>query len=284
MRAAERLAQLDCSTLELEVVESALIVTVQQPDTLNALAPAVIADLRSVFELLRNSLGRLEEGSVETSFDWSIRGVVLTGGGERAFVAGADIGALTVMDEAAVRGYAGEVHELFEWLETLPVPVIAAVNGYALGGGSELALACDMIYASERAKFGQPEVALGIIPGFGGCIRLQRAISPGAAREMIYTGRHVSAVEAQTLGLVQRVLPTIPDLREAALETIRTLSQQSPAAVQSAKLTLNAVRGIDVSDGIAIELGAFASRFGSPDMREGTEAFLQKRPARFPGA
>lgn len=280
MTAAHEIEGLILPTLVLQLDESTLTVTINQPDSLNALSPAVITDLRRVFAPLHERLGGTEHSE---GADWSIRSVILTGSGDRAFVAGADIRALSDMSADEVRSYASEVHELFGWVETLPVPVIAVVNGYALGGGLELALACDMIYCTEKSKFGFPEVGLGIIPGFGGCVRLPRVVGPAIANELIFTGRHVSAAEAQRIGIASRVTENAEDVRSAALETLAQAEKNSPAAVAEAKRTLSAVRSLGIEDGVAVELDAFAGRFGSPDMIEGTSAFTEKRAPRFQG-
>ncbi|MFC6236014.1 enoyl-CoA hydratase/isomerase family protein, partial [Leucobacter soli] len=204
MALAERIAALACETLDLEVSEEILTVTISRPEVLNALSPVVIAELRRVFGPLRSELGRADETGRP---DWSIRGVILTGAGEKSFVAGADISVMRGMSPAEADAYTAEAQELTSWLETLPVPVVAAVNGFALGGGCEIAMSCDYIFAAETASFGQPEVGLGLIPGFGGCVRLQQLVGVAAARELIFTGRRIDAAEALRLGLVLRVLP-----------------------------------------------------------------------------
>lgn len=282
MSAADRVLALQLGTLELHLSEEILTVVIHRPEVLNALSPQVISEFREVFGALRESLGLpLVEGGEE--LDWSIRGVILTGSGGKAFIAGADISALNAMTPEQSRANTAETHELFVWIETLPVPVVAAVNGFALGGGCEIAMACDVIYASENAKFGQPEVALGIIPGFGGCVRLQQYVGVALARELIYTGRHIDALEALRIGLVSRVLPDTGALSEAARDMLHTVAQQSPAAVALAKRTIRAAQALPTDQGLAIELDAFASCFGTPDMLEGTTAFLEKRKAQFPG-
>lgn len=292
MTVAQRLLSLTFETLALDLDGSILTVTVNRPAVMNALSPAVINDLRGVFGALRDSLGQAESGltddddtSSETneSPDWSVRGVILTGAGEKAFVAGADISSMRDMTPEQSREYAVRTQELTSWIETAPVPVIAAVNGFALGGGCELAMACDYIFASENASFGQPEVALGLIPGFGGTVRLSHYVGIAAAREMILTGRRIDAAEAHRLGLVLRVLPRIEELHAAANESLQLVIKQSPAAVASAKLTTRNVRSLATDEGLAREADAFAERFGTPDMLEGTSAFLEKRRAAFIG-
>lgn len=280
MTVAQRLAAMELETLELRVQDSLLTVTVNRPAVLNALSPAVIAELREVFGLLHETLGTTR---ADDTVDWSVRGVVLTGSGEKAFVAGADISMMREMSPEQSREYAGETQELTNWIETLKVPVIAAVNGFALGGGCELAMACDYLFASANASFGQPEVALGLIPGFGGTVRLTQYVGVAAARELIMTGRRIGADEALRLGLVSRVLPDIDALHAAARESLQLISAQSPAAVARAKLTIRAARPLSTDDGLTIELDAFSGRFGTPDMLEGTGAFLEKRKANFVG-
>lgn len=286
MTVAQRLLSLTFETLALTLDGSILTVAVNRPAVMNALSPAVINDLRGVFSALRDSLGQFESGSTGDSDgtpDWSVRGVVLTGAGEKAFVAGADISSMRDMTPEQSREYAVRTQELTSWIETAPIPVIAAVNGFALGGGCELAMACDYIFASENASFGQPEVALGLIPGFGGTVRLSHYVGIAAARELILTGRRIDAAEALRLGLVLRVLPNIEELHAAARESLQLVIKQSPAAVASAKLTTRNVRSLATDEGLAREADAFAQRFGTPDMLEGTSAFLEKRRAAFIG-
>lgn len=280
MTVSERVAALDCETLRLEVADAILTVAIDRPEVLNALSPRVIAELREVFGLLREGLGDEGPGGAP---DWSVRGVILTGSGPKSFVAGADISVMRTQTREEADAYAGEAQELTSWIETLQVPVIAAVNGFALGGGCELAMACDYIYASENASFGQPEVALGLIPGFGGCVRLQQYVGIAAARELIFTGRRIDAAEAERLGLVLRVLPDAEALLAAAAESLRAVAKQSPAAVAAAKRTVRAAQALPTDDGLRIELAAFAGRFGTADMLEGTAAFVEKRKPEFTG-
>lgn len=285
MTVAQRLEALELETLELGVEASILTVTVNRPAVLNALSPEVIQELRQVFALLRETLGKTNTDTSDTGStpDWSIRGVMLTGAGERAFVAGADISAMRDMTPDESRAYATRTQELTSWIETLQVPVVAAVNGFALGGGCELAMACDYIFASANASFGQPEVALGLIPGFGGTVRLAQYVGSAAAREMLLTGRRIQAEEAERLGLALRVLPDVASLHAAVRENLALAAAQSPAAVASTKLVTRQVRPLPTDEGLALEADAFAARFGSPDMLEGTSAFLEKRKADFPG-
>lgn len=283
MTVERKLSGLSLETLALEVDGPVLTITVNRPAVLNALSPEVIGELREVFGALRDSLGQPVAGSDSELPDWSIRGVILTGAGPKAFVAGADISVMRDMTPAQSREYAEGTQQLTSWIETLPVPVIAAVNGFALGGGCELAMACDYIFASENASFGQPEVALGLIPGFGGTVRLSQYVGIAAARELILTGRRIDAAEALKLGLVLRVLPSIEELLAAAKESLQLAVAHSPAAVASAKLTTRNARPLATDEGLALEADAFASRFGTPDMLEGTAAFVEKRRATFVG-
>lgn len=285
MTVAQRLEALELETLELGIEASILTVTVNRPAVLNALSPEVIDELREVFALLRESLGKANSDGSETAStpDWSIRGVMLTGAGERAFVAGADISAMRDMTPEESHAYATRTQELTSWIETLQVPVVAAVNGFALGGGCELAMSCDYIFASANASFGQPEVALGLIPGFGGTVRLAQYVGSAAAREMLLTGRRINAEEAERLGLALRVLPDVASLHAAVRENLALAAAQSPAAVASTKLVTRQVRPLPTDEGLALEAEAFAARFASPDMLEGTSAFLEKRKADFPG-
>jgi len=281
MNAAERIAHLNCDTLRLDLSEGLLLVTLSRPKALNALSPQMIQELRVVFGALRTSLGSSEAGEDP---DWSVRGVILTGDGPKSFVAGADISVMHTQTREEAAAYTSDAQELTMWIETLAVPVIAAVNGFALGGGCEIAMACDYIFASENASFGQPEVGLGLIPGFGGCVRLQQAIGIAAARELILTGRRFDAHEAQRLGLVLRVLPDTGALLEAARESLTLAARQSPTAVAAAKATIREAQALPTDSGLSIERDAFVARFGTPDMLEGTSAFLEKRQPQFRGA
>lgn len=278
--AAEGLTALDCETLRLDVTDGLLTIAVHRPKALNALSPQVISELREVFGTLRSALGGAGERDRP---DWSVRGVILTGEGPKSFVAGADISVMRGQSAEEASAYARDAQELTSWIETLAIPVVAAVNGYALGGGCELAMACDYILASENASFGQPEVGLGLIPGFGGCVRLQQYIGIAAAREMIFTGRRIDAREAFDLGLVARVLPDTGALMEAARDSLRLVSRQSPTAVAAAKRTVRATQSLPTDEGLVIEREAFAERFGTPDMLEGTAAFVEKRRPDFTG-
>ncbi|MCH6468809.1 enoyl-CoA hydratase/isomerase family protein [Sinomonas terrae] len=276
-------------TLAIETSGGVATVTVNRPDALNALSGKVVEELARVCEVL-NRLGGTGTSPASTGVHgtaddgaWPVRGVILTGAGGKAFVAGADIREMTGMDADQAEFYARSMHAVTLALETVPVPVIACVDGFALGGGCELALAADFIYASERAQFGQPEVNLGLVPGFGGSVRLQQRIGLGMARELIYTGRRIDAHEAHRLGLVNRVLPAREELLAAAAETIREIATKSPTAVALSKRSINQATGRTTTEGLDIEARTFRAAFGTEDMKEGTTAFIEKRAAVFPG-
>ncbi|MDO4241087.1 MAG: enoyl-CoA hydratase-related protein [Microbacteriaceae bacterium] len=277
MTVAAKIAELSLETVQLEVRENVLTITIAQEKTLNALSKQVITDLRAAVQVLRDGLGKPPENGT----DWSVRGVILTGAGEKSFVAGANIAEMSAMDSAQAAAYTKDAQELTRWLEELPVPVIAAVNGYALGGGCEIAMACDYIYASENALFGQPEVALGLIPGFGGTVRLQRYVGAALAREIILTDKRLSAAAAQRAGLVNEIFASREELLAAAHKSLQQAAKQSAAAIAISKQTIAETERLTVQDGLAHECAAFTARFGKTDMVEGTAAFVAKRPANF---
>ena len=242
------------------------IVTINREKALNALNAATLEALLEAVQ----GLSRRGE----------LRCVVLTGAGDKAFVAGADIAAMVNMGVEEGHAFAGLGDRAFAALEALNVPVIAAVNGFALGGGCELALACDFIVASNKAKFGQPEVKLGIIPGFGGTQRLPRRIGLGLARELIYTGRMLGAEEALQVGLVNRVVPR-EELMDTARELAAEIAKMGPLAVAGAKRVMQVGASVSLTEAIELEAQAFAELFASEDQKEGMGAFLEKRPADF---
>jgi len=241
---------------------------VSRPEKLNALNAETVAELDRAFR----SLVR----------DDDVRGIVVTGAGEKAFVAGADIAELARMDPLSGIQVSRRGQETFRFVERLPKPVVAAVNGYALGGGLELALACHIRIAAEGARFGLPEVKLGIIPGYGGTVRLPRLVGRGRALELILTGEMIDAAEAYRIGLVNRVVPRA-EVRSAAEELVRRILANGPVAVG---LALEAVdHGYDtaVEDALSFEAHLFGLLAATADMREGMQAFLEKRPPQFQG-
>ncbi|KYF77762.1 crotonase [Sorangium cellulosum] len=245
-------------------------VTIQRPDKLNALNPAVLGDLTAAFQEL---LAPAEGGEV--------RAAVLTGAG-KAFVAGADIAEMASMNSIAAKRFADAGHRLADLIETAPFPVIAAVNGFALGGGCELALACDFIYAAEGARLGQPEVNLGVIPGFGGTQRLLRRVGVGRARELVYSGDMITAEQALAIGLVNAVFPAA-ELLARARETALKIASRGPLAVAAAKRVLLRGESLDLAAANELEAQAFAALFGSEDQKIGMKAFLSKSQAAFTG-
>ncbi|MDR6620181.1 enoyl-CoA hydratase-related protein [Sinomonas atrocyanea] len=263
------------ATLELELTEGILTLTVNRPKALNALSQQVIADLWKAFTAI--------EDSCTHDAGWPVRGVIVTGAGGKAFVAGADIREMASMDPDDAAEYARSAQGVTLLIEKVPVPVIAAVDGFALGGGCELALACDFIYASEAAQFGQPEVNLGLVPGFGGSVRLPQRVGLGPARELIYTGRRIDAAEALRLGLVNRVLPSREELLAAARDTLGEIAPKAPLAVGLAKQSITRAYGRHTGQGLEIEAELFREAFTTEDMHEGTGAFLEKRTAAFGG-
>jgi enoyl-CoA hydratase len=244
------------------------IVTIRRPEKLNALDPATVASLLDAFR--------------ELSTLSPPRAVVFTGEG-KAFIAGADIAAMANMSPVEARRFATHGHALGAAIENAPFPVIAAVNGFALGGGCELALACDFIYASDKAKLGQPEVKLGVIPGFGGTQRLARRVGIAMARELTYTGDMIGADAALRIGLVNAVFAP-EELMPKAVECAKKIAQNGPLAVEAAKRVLLRGEEADLAAANELELQAFAALFTSADQREGMQAFVEKRAAAFKGA
>jgi enoyl-CoA hydratase len=256
------------TTLLTDLVDGVLTITVNRPDKLNALNDQVIADLGHAV--------------LEAATDDRVRGVILTGAGGKAFVAGADIGELASQSPmtAKERSLAGQV--VFRRFEALRKPVIAAVNGFCLGGGCELAMACHLRIASESARFGQPEVKLGIGPGYGGTVRLPRLIGRGRATELLLTGAMIDAQEAWRLGLVNRVVPADRLLTET--ETLmRAIMSQGPQAVACVLEAVDAGLEMSRDEALLLEANHFGLLSSTPDMREGMQAFLEKRPAKFVG-
>ena len=245
------------------------IITIDRPKVLNALDSSVLQELTDAV----NELELSDE----------IRAVVLTGAGEKAFVAGADISEMRELGPREARELAERGGHLGELIENSSKPYIAAVNGFALGGGCELALACDFIYASSRAKFGQPEVKLGVIPGFGGTQRLARRIGLAKAKELIYTGDIIRADEALRIGLCDFVTDTLEGLMEKVAETAGKIAGNGPLAITEAKRVMHMGQSMSLEASIAMEQHAFGGLFASDDQAEGMSAFLEKREPEFQG-
>jgi enoyl-CoA hydratase len=221
-------------------------------------------------------LKELVETFTTVAADSSIRAVVLTGAGDRSFVVGADIKEMAELGPDGGKAFGELGHATPNLIATMPQPVIAAVNGFAFGGGCELAIACDFRIASENAQFAQPEVSLGIPPGWGASQRLPRLIGPGLAADLILTGRRIKADEAFRIGLVNQILP-LAELVPTALELAGQISRNSPMAVQSAKRLMRLAFDAPIEQGLAAEIDAFGSSFGTADQREGMAAFVGKR-------
>ncbi len=257
------------STLLFDVHDSIATVTVNRPEKLNALNAAVIAELGDV-------AGRIEK-------DPAIRGMILTGAGPKAFVAGADIGEIAAQGPVEGKARALEGQRAFRSLERCGKPVIAAVNGFALGGGCELAMACHLRVASEQARFGQPEVKLGIGPGYGGTVRLPRLVGKGRALELLLTGQMIDAQEAYRIGLVNRVVPADRLMSESE-QILRSILENGPLAVRACLEAVDTGLDVGVDEALLLEATLFGLLSGTADMREGTAAFVAKRKPAFKGA
>jgi enoyl-CoA hydratase len=250
----------------LEIKNKIAVITINRPDKLNALNGKTIDELNDVVNVIKNNP--------------DVFVVIITGSGEKAFVAGADISELNKLDVLSAKEFSEKGNRVFRAIETLDKPVIAAVNGFALGGGCELALACHIRIASENAKFGQPEVNLGIIPGYGGTQRLARVINSPRALEMILTGDMVSAEEAHKIGLVNKVYPQ-NELINKSFELAQKISSKGQQAIRFALKAVKATDNMSLSEGIAYEASLFALVCGTEDFKEGTSAFLDKRKPEF---
>ena len=255
-------------SVDVAIEEGVAVVTMNRPQALNAFNTEQLDLLGAAFHAL--------------SQDRSVRVVILTGEGDRAFAAGADIKEMVDLTPAEGLAFGRKGQALTSAVERLPQPVIAAVNGYAFGGGCELAIACDIRLAAENARFAQPEVSLGIPPGWGGTQRLPRLIGPGLAAEMIYTGRQVHAEEAHRIGLVNAVHP-LDRLMPAAREMAADIARNSPAAVRAAKNLIGHTFTGDQAAGLAAEVASFGAAFAAPDRSEGMRAFVEKRRPVFRG-
>lgn len=253
-------------TIQYQVKNRIGYVTINRPDKLNALNAKAKAELKELFTDLKS------DGDVDV--------VILTGAGEKAFVAGTDIKELTALDEQSGRNFSQAGQAVFNAIESLGKPVIAAVNGYALGGGCELALACSIRIAAENAKFGQPEVSLGIIPGYGGTQRLARLVGKGKAMELILTGDQIDAQEGLRIGLINKVVP-LQQLKAEAEALAQKILSKGQVAVRLSLKAVNMTHETTLSDGQALEASLFGVCCGSEDFKEGTKAFLEKRKPEF---
>lgn len=237
------------------------IITINRPKALNALNSTVLDELDAALDAVD-----LDE----------VRALILTGAGEKSFVAGADIGEMSTLTKAEGEAFGKKGNDVFRKLEVFPIPVIAAVNGFALGGGCEISMSCDIRICSENAVFGQPEVGLGITPGFGGTQRLARIVGPGMAKQMIYTARNIKAPEALRIGLVNAVYPQ-EELMPAAKKMAAGIAKNAPIAVRNCKKAINDGLQVDMDEAIVIEEKLFGDCFESYDQKEGMAAFLEKR-------
>lgn len=250
----------------LEKKDAVAIISINRPKALNALNMPTL-------EEMTHCLGEL-------GGDEQIAVIILTGAGDKSFVAGADISHMQNLDPIKARNFGMRGHALARTLEEMPQPVIAAVNGFALGGGCELAIACDMRFASVNAKFGQPEVNLGVIPGFGGTQRLPRLIGKGLANELLFSGNIIDAEEALRIGLVNKVFPQ-EELLQYCLELAKTIASRGPLAVRLCKEAVNNGMEMDLSRACQYEVDLFSLCFASKEQKEGMSAFMEKRAAKF---
>jgi len=260
---------MEYNNIVVQVKEGIAKITFNRPEVLNALNSDLLKEFSHALD--------------EITADEDVRGLILTGAGEKSFIAGADIREFPTFNALKAKSFSEMGHSLMNKLQELPIPVIAAVNGFALGGGCEIAMACDFIYASENAMFGLPEITLGIIPGFGGTQRLSRLIGMSMAKEMIFTGKMISADVAKGIGMVNKVCP-LEKLMDEVITTTKTIASKGKVSVRAAKQAINNGVNIDLSTGCRIEIDAFALCFTSLDAKEGALAFLEKRKADFKGS
>ncbi|MDE7003762.1 MAG: enoyl-CoA hydratase/isomerase family protein [Oscillospiraceae bacterium] len=248
------------SFVNFEQQGAVAVLTIDRPKALNALNPEVLADLKAAFEGIDQN---------------AVRCVVLTGAGDKSFVAGADIGSMSTMTKAEGEAFGKLGNDIFLMIESFPLPVIAAVNGFALGGGCELAMSCDIRICSDNAMFGQPEVGLGITPGFGGTQRLARLVGMGMAKQLLYTARNIDANEALRIGLVNAVLPQA-ELLDAALKMAGQIAKNAPIAVRACKKAVNEGMQVSIDKAVEIEEKLFGGCFETHDQVEGMACFLSR--------
>ena len=255
-------------TILYEVQGPLATVTINRPKVLNALNPQVVSELDQAWDMI--------------AADDQVKVAILTGAGDKAFVAGADIAAMSQMTALQGRAFSRKGQEMLFKMEKLAKPIIAAVNGFALGGGTEIAMACDFIYASEKAKFGQPEINLGILPGFGGTQRLPRLVGKGWAKEMCLTGDIIPVQLAKEIGLVNRVFAP-EELMPATIKTATGIANKGRVALRAIKELINMGYDLPLERAVPMEAECFATCFASPDQKEGMGAFLEKRKPNFTG-
>jgi enoyl-CoA hydratase len=256
------------NVLQTEITAGVAVVTLNRPDKLNALNAELLEALEATFRMLQANE--------------DVRAVVITGSGPKAFAAGADIAELSSQGAHSGKIFAERGQRVFSLIERLGIPVVAAVNGFALGGGCELAMACHMRFASDNARFGQPEINLGIIPGYGGTQRLPRLVGMAKATELILSGEMIDATEAHRLGLVNRVYPQV-ELLEATMQFATALAGKAPLALRACLEATQIAGDTSLLEGLHAEASVFGRTCGTSDFAEGTRAFLEKRPASFTG-
>jgi len=259
---------MEYTTIILEKEDNIGIIKFNRPKQLNAINNEMINELNNALD--------------DVLSDNKIKVLILTGQGGRAFVAGADISYLANLSVLEARRFVRDGQELFFKIESLPIPVIACVNGFALGGGMEIAMACDFIYCSENAKFGQPEVNLGIMPGFGGTQRLSRLVGKAIAKELCMTGRIINAQEAKEIGIVNKVFPA-DKLWEETIKVAKEIADKGKVSLRAIKRSIDRGFDLDLRSGCYMEADNFALCFASPDAKEGISAFLEKRAPKFKG-
>jgi len=259
---------LETNNILIERSDDLCWLKINRPDSLNALNSEVVGSLANILKDIEQ--------------DAAIKVVVITGAGEKAFVAGGDIKEMAALSPLAALAFARRGQQMIEFIEKMHKPVIAAVNGYALGGGLELALACDFIYASEKAKLGLPEVTLGVMPGFGGTQNLARLIGPNRARELIFSGKVISAHQAKEWGIVNEIFPA-EELLSKVMEIAQAIARNGMIAVARAKDSIVNGANMSKADGLRYESSLFATLFATEDQKEGMQAFIAKRKAEFKG-
>lgn len=253
--------------LRIEQNDNVAVLTISAPQTLNALNTTILKEMDDYLSHLDTAATRC---------------LIITGDGNKSFVAGADISEMATLNVPQGQTFGSRGAAVFRKIETLAIPVIAAVNGYALGGGCELAMACDIRLCSDNARFGQPEVGLGIIPGFSGTVRLARLVGMGMAKQLIFTGRPIKADEALRIGLVNEVLPQ-EELMARAIEIAKQIAANAPLSVKAAKKCINVEYDMAADEAVMYESGVFGQCFATADQKEGMKAFLNKEKYQFQG-